>query len=509
MIYRKVLIVDDELTDGDDPRERYYLDLIGELNRIDPKRYQYTPLLCDSEDKVTTELNNLGNSIGELISIVDLVLEESDLFPESGIDSLLDGVLEKSRIAFFTTRRLESAKISTLIKFQQANRSAGLFPFELLVNQSSEFARLIHRGLVESDNGDTAQYIEYLNAKELNTINILVLSDFHFSDPLKRIDETDLVNTMEAIQDELEDRRLDMVFCLGDFTDKGQESGYGIALTFVERVRELANFPQLPSDFVYSVPGNHDIVVPLALSAYIDKPKSEYTIKSDAVSEGLVRYGILPYYFFRNKISKGLQFFGPDSDDPIQSKRHWIDLKWQKMGFVTVGLDSNSQPSPKSHVVGEIDAESLAEFRNLLMRIPKEERSRLVLVFLAHHYTGDGASERGINEPDLLRKHCSELKFKGVVFINGDRHGDPMPQLGRQLLNNGTVPLEIATPTFSQHNRMRKEGALRGSFLLTLESDGSELKGAKTRSFVFREHGLVEASPQRQFTVDKNGWRKS
>jgi hypothetical protein len=190
MIRRKVLVVDDELSglpehvQPKSPRDETYHSLIEELNLIAPGVYLYEPLFCGSEVQVRAELKNIDHSNGELISIVDLVLDENDRFSEQGAADLLDEVLVKSRQTFFTTRRLEKARVSTLVKFQRANRSAGLFPYELLQNQPKEFAMLLHRGLDYYDEGRAVDYLEYLQKKGYNEINILMISDFHLSDSL-------------------------------------------------------------------------------------------------------------------------------------------------------------------------------------------------------------------------------------------------------------------------------------------------------------------------------------
>lgn len=512
MIIRKVLIVDDELENPsnlgspDAPRDATYLKVIEELNLLSPDSFIYEPLFCGSEEQVYEELRSSTHSKGELLSIVDLVLDEGDRFSESGANDLLDKILEKCRLAFFTTRRLEDAKISSLIKFQRANRSAGLFPFELLQEQPREFARLVHRGLETYDEGKAIDYIEFLHNRQLTEINILLLSDFHFTDSNLLTAQTDLENTFDAVSDVIDDRRLDMAFLLGDFSDRGCAAGFDTAHEFVSNIALLANFDSLPSDFLYLVPGNHDVVLPLSLSAHVQKSDGRYSIVEDSPNPDLQKYGIQPYHHFRNKIGKGVVYFGEGAQDPILSKKHWIDVRWASFGFLIVGLDSNSSPNLSRPITGELTAGELRAFRNTLNQIPKDQRSRLTLLLLAHHYSGDGGNERGIDQYEELRKHCSELEFKGIVFINGDRHGDANPQLGRQLINDGTTPLEIAVPTFCQKNTARQEGASRGSILLNLGSENGELKNVTVQSFNFKEGSIISSPNVREYKLDHNGF---
>lgn len=512
MIRRKVLVIDDELSgltgyvQSQLPRDETYLALIGELNLISPNLYYYEPLFCGSEEQARSELRSIDHSNDELLAIVDLVLDENDRFSEQGAAELLDEVLQKSRLTFFTTRRLEKARVSTLVKFQRANRSAGLFPFELLQNQPKEFAMLLHRGLDYYDEGRAIDYVEYLQDKGFDNLNILLVSDFHFSDNLPSSVEVDLENLFSRLSDILDGRRLDLVFLIGDFTDRGRSGGFKTAVAFMSKFAALANFKDLPSDFIRLVPGNHDVVTPLALAANLERSSNGYELK-DSVSDGdLTKYSLQPFQNFRDTCVKGVRYFGESSSDEILGVRHWIDVRWAVFGFLMVGFDSNSFPTAREPVVGQILDGALQTFRKLLGEIPKERRQELALLVLAHHYTGDGAGDRGVRERDLLRKHCRELGFKGVVFINGDRHGDPSPQLGRQLVNSGTMPLEIAVPTFCQKNVERQEDASRGAILLTLVCRHGVVEGAKVRSFGFCEGGQLEDRATRSFTLGRTGW---
>lgn len=512
MIRRKVLVVDDELSGLPDhvqpryPRDETYQALIEQLNLIAPKSYHYEPLFCGSEEQVRSELKGTDHSNGELISIVDLVLDQNNRFSEQGATELLDEILIKSRQTFFTTRRLEQAKVSTLVKFQRANRSAGLFPYELLQQQPREFAMLLHRGLDYQEEGQAVDYLEYLQKKGYNEINILMISDFHFSNDLRHDVETDLDNLFSKVNDTLGDRRIDLVFLIGDYTDKGRSTGFSTARAFVKKLSTLANLQAVPSDFIRLVPGNHDVVVPLALAANISRSTGEYDLDQSVDDGALVKYCLQPFQDFRETCVKGVQYFGAEASDEIIGVRHWLDARWTAFGFVMVGFDSNSFPTMKEPVVGQIEQGALLEFRNRLSEIPKEKRHELTLLVLAHHYTGDGSGDRGIAERDVLRKHCRELGFKGVVFINGDRHGDPSPQIGRQLANSGTMPLEIAVPTFCQKNVARQEDASRGAVLFTLVCEEGSVESAYVRSFGFREGGALAELEGKEFALGRNGW---
>lgn len=515
MIQRKILIVDDELVgrSGDDvpaaPRDKTYLDLIEHLDQIAPSQFRYTPILCSTEEEVLQELNENNHSSGELISIVDLVLSEKGRFSDSGITELLELVLKSSRLTFFTTRRLDEAKISTLIKFQKANRCAGLFPFELIQRQPKEFARLLHRAMVSYDEGKVVDHIEYLKKKEISDLNILFLSDFHFKEDDISLATTDLQNLFQKLEDLINDRRLDMVFLLGDYTDKGKVRGFSTAQNFLEELKKLANFPDFPNDFIRLVPGNHDVVSPLSLSGNISRGDSGYQLEEATVDSDLLKYGIQPFHHFRDKISQGLQFFGADEQCIIRSNRHWIDARWLPFGIIFVGFDSNSTPKYSESVKGSIDDEDLFEFRNTVAKLPRELRKNLLMVVLAHHYTGDGGGDRGIAERDNLKKHCSELDLRGLVFVNGDRHGDPIPQLGRQLPNDGTTPLELAVPTFCQKNAARQEGASRGAVLVNFKQSQDTITKATVHSFSFNEGGAITTSQARGYRLQRNGWSKA
>ncbi len=512
MIRRKVLVVDDELSglpehvQPKSARDETYHALIDELNLIAPGAYLYEPLFCGSEVQVRAELKNIDHSNGELLSIVDLVLDENDRFSEQGATDLLDEILLKSRQAFFTTRRLEKARVSTLVKFQRANRSAGLFPYELLHNQPREFAMLLHRSLDYHDEGKAIDYLEYIRKKGYNEVNILMISDFHFSDNLTSDVEIDLGNLFAKVSDLLDDRRIDLVFLIGDFTDKGRTVGFSTASLFVERLSALANLRDVPSDFIRLVPGNHDIVAPLALAANVTRSDGKFELSPSMEDSSLVKFCLQPFQHFRGKSIKGVQYFGEVASDEVLGYRHWFDLRWTPFGFVMVGFDSNSFPNMNDAVVGHIHSDALLLFRKTLEEMPKERRRELTLLVLAHHYTGDGAGDRGIAQREVLRKHCSELGFKGVVFINGDRHGDPSPQIGRQLANSGTLPLEIAVPTFCQKNRARQEDASRGAVLFSLVCEGDKVESARVRSFSFREGGALAELEARVFSLGRNGW---
>lgn len=514
MIIRKVLIVDDELNDPSSSettvaaRDDIYLGVIAQLNAIAPQYYRYEPLLCGSEEQALRELKSVNHSQGQFLSIVDLVLDEGDRFSEVGSMDLLDQILEKSRLTFFTTRRLEAAKISSLVKFQKAKRSAGLFPFELLQNQPREFARLMHRGQESYDDGKAISYIEHLQSQNISDINILLISDFHFGPTGLGNAKVDLENSLETLSEELGDRRLDLVFMLGDFTDKGQELGLNAAYSFIHNLSEAINFKGLPSDFIHLVPGNHDVVVPLSLSTNVTRTAGDYVLGPSVGDENLRKYGVQPFHHFRDRVMNGVQYFGDSSSDAILSKKHWVDTRWEAFGFMMVGFDSNSYPTATNPVVGSIDRASLDTFRSTVAEIPKARRKSLVLLVLAHHYTGDGGAERGVEEREVLRKHCSDLGFKAIIFMNGDRHGDPLPQLGRQLINDGTTPLEIAVPTFCQLNAARQEGAARGFLLLRLGSENGEVESAEVRPYTFHESGVIKISKERKYVVDHNGWRR-
>jgi predicted MPP superfamily phosphohydrolase len=512
MIRRKVLVVDDELSglpehvQPKSPRDETYQALIEQLNLIAPQNYHYEPLFCGSEDQVRNELRSSDHSNGELISIVDLVLDQNNRFSEQGASDLLDDILLKSRQTFFTTRRLEQAKVSTLVKFQRANRSAGLFPYELLQQQPTEFAMLLHRGLDYHDEGQAVDYLEYLQKKGYNDINILMISDFHLSDSLSHDVEIDLENLFAKLSDTLDGRRIDLVFLVGDFTDKGRSGGFSTARAFIKKLSTLANLQDVPSDFIRLVPGNHDIVAPLALAANISRSSGEYKLDLSIEDGSLIKYCLQPFLDFRETCIKGVQYFGAEGSDEIGSVRHWLDARWTAFGFVMVGFDSNSFPTMSEQVVGQIEHGALLAFRKRLSEIPKERRQELTLLVLAHHYTGDGAGDRGILERDALRKHCSELGFKGVVFVNGDRHGDPSPQIGRQLANSGTMPLEIAVPTFCQKNVARQEDASRGAVLFTFVCAEGSIESARIQSYGFREGGALAELEAKDFALGRNGW---
>jgi hypothetical protein len=512
MIRRKVLVVDDELSglpeheQPKSPRDETYQALIEQLNLIAPQSYLYEPLFCGSEEQVREELKSSDHSNGELISIVDLVLDQNGRFSEQGASDLLDNILQKSRQVFFTTRRLEQVRVATLVKFQRANRSAGLFPYELLQQQPKEFAMLLHRGLDYHDEGQAVDYLEYLQKEGYNDVNILMMSDFHLSDTLSHEVEIDLDNLFAKLSDLLDGRRIDLVFLIGDFTDRGRTGGFSTARAFIKKLSDLANLRDIPSDFIRLVPGNHDIVVPLALAANISRPSGKYKLGASVEDGSLAMYCLQPFLDFRDSCTKGVQYFGADASNGIGSVRHWLDTRWTAFGFVMVGFDSNSFPTMTEHVVGHIEDGALLRFRKVLSEIPKERRQELSLLVLAHHYTGDGEGDRGILERDALRKHCSELGFKGVVFVNGDRHGDPSPQIGRQLPNSGSMPLEIAVPTFCQKNVARQEDASRGAVLFTFVCDEGGIESARICSFGFREGGALAELDTKEFVLGRNGW---
>jgi hypothetical protein len=513
MIHRKVLIVDDELQitqpSGrvENPRDEIYKILIEHLNAIDVGHYFYEAIWCGSEEGAVSELSGISHSSGELVAIVDLVLHEGSRFSEVGSGELLDSILEKSRLVYFTTRRLESAKIETLVKFQRAERSAGLFPFELIREQPREFARLIHRGLQKHTSGQVVDYVEFIQSRGFSTVNVLLLSDFHFNQVEPGSTIVDLENAFEAIGAVLGDRRLDLAVLAGDFLDKGATAGFRAAQSFAMKLCELANFQTFPSDFLSVVPGNHDVVVPLALASHIARRDGSYFLETSVVNSHLSRFSLQPFQHFRERVSKGVQYFGQEEADEVLSRRHWIDSRWEALGFVTVGFDSNSVPSATSAVLGEIDSGSLSKFRSLFLVLPKARRRRLMLIVVTHHYSGDGGADRGITQRDELRRFCSELGFKGVIFVSGDRHGDPLPQIGRQLSGEGTLPLEIAVPTFCQENALRQKDASRGFLLLTLQIVNNEVVGADVRPYTFREGGTVESSRSRHYILADHGWR--
>ena len=91
----------------------------------------------------------------------------------------------------------------------------------------------------------------------LTELKWLHLSDFHFSEKDKQLQEKALESLLENIKDKYTtNEKPDLIFITGDITFSGKKEEFNIAQNFIDKLSDIIS---IDKKYIFFVPGNHDI----------------------------------------------------------------------------------------------------------------------------------------------------------------------------------------------------------------------------------------------------------
>ncbi|OED44148.1 hypothetical protein AB833_01975 [Chromatiales bacterium (ex Bugula neritina AB1)] len=498
----RVLVVDDEIYMGENPRLEVYEKLKNKLVQFYDNGLEFEVTFSDNEIDVLQELQaNIFD-----IAIVDLVLTGSSAskFSEEGVDDIFEKIYQRSAKTFLVTKRFDNAQIRTILKAANQEGFYGLYPFNFIENGSNDFANLLAKCVIDSNNSTVRDFV-HRKIEENKELRMLFVSDLHVGEEELDSDELELANLYNKMEPHLGgERRPDLICILGDFIDKGNPKSVNKAVTYVNMLSGTFCMPDLPNPYISCLPGNHDVITPLAISAYLQRENGTWGLSNNVVNNDLLESGLM--YFNRDITSKIYEidkYLGKDA--VVAHDVSWIDGRFIDLGICLVGLNTNLAPNLESQVVGDISVELVRSLQAALVSLPTELKRNSILFVLTHHHTYNHTN-RNFQDLHTVAHICG---FKAVVFVSGDEHLDSTVRPTASPTNSvDKLGLEVKVATMRQSNSNRTENATRGMLLLEIKADKDNYF-ISTHRFKVGSGSEITHENIGRFSVDNNGWYRT
>jgi hypothetical protein len=289
----------------------------------------------------------------------------------------------------------------------------------------------------------------------------------------------------------------------GDIAERGRPREYDKARQWLEHFRLRLGFPELPTNRLLLVPGNHDVTLGLGCAgrAVLKQGRGKKGIASltfeptgDQDSD-LLAFAYRPY----------LDFAAGVTDCPWLERDHydqglaWVEARHRHLGVVFYGINTAGPANPCGLPGQTVNADSLAKIKTCLATVIGPAEQAPVVIGLGHHCPLSGASEGGIANIDDFATFLNG-KIRTALFLHGHAHKQRVSYTAEKFRL-----VRSSASTLAKGAMARPEDTLRGFNLLELQRKDGVVTGMEAMSLAWVGESLQRVDGSSTFVRAREG----
>lgn len=300
---------------------------------------------------------------------------------------------------------------------------------------------------------------------------LVQISDLQFGAAHPRSFTVDTELALQSIQTRW-DAPPQVLALTGDIAEFGRPAEFASAEEWVQRFQAKLSRSTSVID-VMTVPGNHDLSWPLALSSRVNA--GERTLDKDAVLvPELLPYVFAPYRKFSGNVEP--------SERWSNGRHYWVSGRHKHSGIIFFGVNTCESVDEWGVETKELVDQTIADLFSEIRDMKRDFPTALVVGMLHHPLV---APKDAITNSELLRKNLTE-ELGTVVLLNGHVHFEEA-----ELLSGARSGfLQVLAPTFSLLSDKRDEDTSRGFNLIEMRRTEGIVSEIEITAWLFDRHGV-------------------